>query len=328
MGVGRVGGCGASSVAASDGSGCYFLDRVGEGTWRLQVYPSVLPVADPHTGLPCKKTVILADRPTLTVNLPDLGASFAVCETATGKDLGAAKAGAFQVAPGDYVLLRAADATAFARARAADLPAYWAPPPDPVDPSWRRWPPSREEVIAAARISATTAERWNFLDPVKASCAGGRLVKDDLGRPAVRYYVRDFVEHTSLMTRTPSPGWLFRTLFPEADEGEAVVLTGRSDTGRPEPVEFVLILEDGQTWGTTVTLPECLSDIRIPLASLRYFSHWKNVPAFRKGFRPDVRRLTHVGLNTGRWLNKETKTEPHAFMVTSLAVSAPRAKER
>ena len=320
----RVWGCGSSSVASSDGNGCYFLDRVGTGLWRLQVYPSVRTVADPYTGLPCLKTAILADSPRLTVRLPDLGTEFAVWRTTDGTRVAQAQKGAFSVPPGDYVLTREADPSADAvrRGRAADLPAYWAPPPHPVDPNWRRWPPTHEEIVAEARSRATVPERWNHLDVRRALCAGydGRATKDMRGNLAVKYAVRNFTDRSALMVHVPVRPGLYRELFPAAGAGGTVVLTGRSCTDGPERVEFVLTFEDGQAWGLNVTLPTEWTDLRIPFGDLRYFGHWKDVPKFQAGFRPDVRKLSRINFGTGRWLNKDAVDRPHAFAVSSVTV--------
>ncbi|MFW6330770.1 MAG: hypothetical protein ACOC3J_03490, partial [Gemmatimonadota bacterium] len=43
----RVAGYGSSPVVRYPGEGIYFLDRVREGVWRLEVYPDAVPVADP-----------------------------------------------------------------------------------------------------------------------------------------------------------------------------------------------------------------------------------------------------------------------------------------
>ena len=126
----RVYGCGRSSVAASDGSGAYFLDRVRPGVWRLQIYPSVMTVADPFSGTAAKKTVLVPGDVAMNVHLPDLDESFAVRRLSDGEMAGAAERGAVVLAPGDYVLMRnelAANKALVAMAREAKVPPYVAP---------------------------------------------------------------------------------------------------------------------------------------------------------------------------------------------------------
>jgi len=43
----RVAGVGDSPVVQYDGTGAYFLDKLQDGVWRLEVYPDVLWLRDP-----------------------------------------------------------------------------------------------------------------------------------------------------------------------------------------------------------------------------------------------------------------------------------------
>ena len=145
----RVYGCGRSSVAASDGSGAYFLDRVRPGVWRLQIYPSVMTVADPFSGTAAKKTELVPGDVAMNVHLPDLGESFAVRRLSDGEMAGATERGTVVLAPGDYVLMRnelAANKAAVSLAREANVPSYVAP----------EIPKGR----AVPCLSATLPEQW------------------------------------------------------------------------------------------------------------------------------------------------------------------------
>ncbi|MGD8868577.1 MAG: hypothetical protein PVI01_13145, partial [Gemmatimonadales bacterium] len=127
----HVAGVGASSVVDYDGTGAYFLDRLEDGIWRLEVYPDVAWVVDPFTRPSLAREaarVIWRTRP-MRIALPDLGANFAVepidagnehrpaVRAAAGMMAGAgaragagAEAGAFDVRPGAYLLTRAGTA--------------------------------------------------------------------------------------------------------------------------------------------------------------------------------------------------------------------------
>ena len=85
----------------------YFLDRVRDGVWRLEVYPDAVPVLDPFEPPSPDKIVTRAiARPwPMTVRLSDLGDSFSVQPVAAGTGrVATADAGRFQVRPGVYVL--------------------------------------------------------------------------------------------------------------------------------------------------------------------------------------------------------------------------------
>ena len=157
----RVAGYGSSPVVAYEGEGIYFLDKVREGLWRLEVYPDAVPVRDPFEAPNPDKLVTRAIGRAwpMVVTLPDLGGSFAVqrvvaagagaaspvpAGVGTGAVAGEAAAvqavaGRFTVTPGVYVL------SATGPVQLATLPAsvpgmhlgfaeYHAPPPDTLPP--------------------------------------------------------------------------------------------------------------------------------------------------------------------------------------------------
>ena len=125
----HVWGCGASAVAGSTGNGAYFLDKVADGVWRLQLHPSVFTLNDPYSGSASVKEVVVAEAPAVTVRLPDLGSAW----TAAGPVTVQARDGRAVLQPGDYVLTREPPTAAqLAAARAADLPPFVAPAPEPT----------------------------------------------------------------------------------------------------------------------------------------------------------------------------------------------------
>lgn len=104
----RIAAYGSSPVVAYEGEGVYFLDKVRDGVWRLEVYPDAVPVRDPFEMPSLDKIVTGAIYRTwpMRIELPDLGPSFNVHVLTTGSVLAdvRAQAGAFPVTPGLYVL--------------------------------------------------------------------------------------------------------------------------------------------------------------------------------------------------------------------------------
>lgn len=134
----RVAGVGSSPVVTYEGEGAYFLDRVREGVWRLEVYPDAVPVRDPFVMPNAEKIVTraISRRWPMRVRLPDLGDAFTVQPvTVPGGAPAAARAagGRFTVRPGVYVLsARGAVARERLPARLGALAfdEYHAPPAD------------------------------------------------------------------------------------------------------------------------------------------------------------------------------------------------------
>ena len=152
----HVWGCGTSSVAGSTGNGAYFLDKVADGVWRLQLYPSVFTVNDPYSGRNIPKEVVLPENPTIMLALPDLGAAW----TATRLDDGCgvtAAAGRAALRPGDYAVTRTIPtAAALDAARMSDVPAYIAPPPEKP----------------TAHLAARIPSQWSVHAPLPFSVRG------------------------------------------------------------------------------------------------------------------------------------------------------------
>ena len=324
----RVWGGGVSPVVASTGNGCYFFDKVADGLWRLQLYPSVMPCADPYTGIPGKKTVILGESPELTVRLPDLGGDFTVWNVSGERSYPTAVAhdGKVTLAPGDYIFARGQTLSPAQRAAAmaADVPGWWAPPPDPFDPERKRWPPTLAELATEGRVKFPRPQDWNFFDAalaVRCSGNGGwtEAAKDDRERPACRYRAKNFTEREAMNAYVPSSGKVYAAAFPDADVGRTLIVTGCAVGSVAEQVEVALRLDDGQVWGTIVTLPKHWSEVRVPLSDFRYFSHW-NVPTFKEGFALDVRRLDTICLCFGKWLDPSAAGRAHAFEISSMRV--------
>ena len=301
----RVWGCGTSSVVTSTGNGAYFLDRIRSGLWRLQVYPSVRPIADPYTGLPGKKTVVLPDQVTLTIALPDLGGNYAVFRTSGGARVGCADGGRVTLSPGDYVLTREADPTdaRLESARQADVPAFCAPQPDPPG-DYRPWPLPLEE--------RTQALKARFRSRREAP----------LFEKPVRLQAKDFKTKGFFDARRTVDADALNAAFPQTAADGCLVVCGRGLTGRHEPVELAFTMSDGMVWGVNVTLPEHPSEVRVPLSALTHFRKWDLMSDPPKGTVPDGRDIVCVSIAIGGWLDEHAHALPHGMEITSLRFDA------
>ncbi|MEA3182810.1 MAG: hypothetical protein QOI59_6333 [Gammaproteobacteria bacterium] len=103
----RVVGMGSSGVVDYEGTGVYFLDKVRDGVWRLEVYPDQVMVRDPFEQPRPDKVVsrLLYRTWPMTVHLPDLGTRFFVAPIA-GAASHQADNGSFSVEPGVWLLTK------------------------------------------------------------------------------------------------------------------------------------------------------------------------------------------------------------------------------
>lgn len=105
----KIAGHGSSPVVDYSGSGAYFLDKLQDGVWRLEVMPDAETVTDPFAKPSLSREVvqILWSENNLEVHLPDLGEGFSWKQLAPKTSLrGQADGTAMIVTPGVYILGR------------------------------------------------------------------------------------------------------------------------------------------------------------------------------------------------------------------------------
>ncbi len=198
----RVWGCGSSPVVSYGGSGAYFLDRVSPGMWRLQLYPDVFTVADPYSGTTETKVRVIPGRHAMILHLPDLGDAFTVRpfdgQTA-GDRLTLGKAGALEVPPGDYLLMRSLGLpeAAMLCAAAAAAPRYVAPGPD---------------AAGAPLLRASVTSQWRA------------------GRPFTVQAEAVFATNVTALLTSPTGATRCVTLWPAAGYGYAAEVPGEGLT--------------------------------------------------------------------------------------------------
>lgn len=104
-----VAGFGHSPIVKYEGAGAYFLDRLQEGVWRLEVMPDAIWLDDPFGKTsPKKKIAAIAWREwPVSLALPDLGDGFTIRGINEGNTYGGRSTdGAFKISPGTYLLTR------------------------------------------------------------------------------------------------------------------------------------------------------------------------------------------------------------------------------
>lgn len=110
----QISGYGNSQVVSYEGNGAYFLDKIDNGVWRLEVMPDALWVKNPFGKNSLKKEVAVVNWRTwpMTINLPDLGEDFNI-EVLNDNNIFKTKViqKSFDISPGTYLLTRKGVAT-------------------------------------------------------------------------------------------------------------------------------------------------------------------------------------------------------------------------
>ncbi len=103
----RIVGCGSSPVVNYEGTGCYFLDKLEPGVWRLEVYPDAVWVNDPYSKPRLDREVsrILWREWSMKICLLGLGPVFTIEAINKGNDFRTkSQQGTFSIRPGVYIL--------------------------------------------------------------------------------------------------------------------------------------------------------------------------------------------------------------------------------
>jgi hypothetical protein len=103
----EIAGYGNSPLVQYDGKGAYFLDRLQEGVWRLEVMPDAHWLGDPYAKVSPGRQVAAVHytHREMTTDLPGLGADFTIRGINEGNTLlQNAGNGTFVIEPGVYIL--------------------------------------------------------------------------------------------------------------------------------------------------------------------------------------------------------------------------------
>ena len=105
----NIAGVGSSPIIQYDGNGAYFLDKVEEGVWRLEIMPDAVSIRDPFERASPEKEVTRVQWTShpMKITLADLGQGFGIRGENDGNNFsGTANTDNFEVKPGTYLLTR------------------------------------------------------------------------------------------------------------------------------------------------------------------------------------------------------------------------------
>jgi len=106
----QVAGWGNSPLVNYAGTGAYFLNKLENGVWRLEVMPDAVWVRDPFEKASLKKVVAVINwrKWPIRIQLPDLGEGYSVVPLNDGNTIpaGPASGATFTVSPGTYLLVK------------------------------------------------------------------------------------------------------------------------------------------------------------------------------------------------------------------------------
>ena len=179
-GLQQIAGVGSSPLVSYDGSGAYFLDKLEDGVWRLEVMPDALLLRNPYGQNSLNKTVarVQWNERTMRISLPDLGESFSVTGLNAGNRASiSASNGQVLLSPGAYLITRKGQTTSFTAAsvfRNMKLGDFVAPQ-DGIDQEYVQHQPV-ELVIGGRDLTVSVlAAAPGGVDRVRLMLTGGQV---------------------------------------------------------------------------------------------------------------------------------------------------------
>ena len=106
----NIAGVGNSSIVSYSGTGAYFIDKIEDGVWRLEVMPDVIYIRDPFERASPNKIVTAIDWNSnkMEMVLDELGQNFLIKGLNKDNNYSTTAIGTlFQVSPGTYLITRA-----------------------------------------------------------------------------------------------------------------------------------------------------------------------------------------------------------------------------
>jgi hypothetical protein len=103
----HIAGIGSSVIVQYGGSGAYFLDKISNGVWRLEVMPDAIHIRDPFERASPQKEVTRIEwkKQPMNILLPDLGQNFTLKGLNEGNSyLAISDATNFVIEPGTYLI--------------------------------------------------------------------------------------------------------------------------------------------------------------------------------------------------------------------------------
>lgn len=302
----QLAGTGSSSLFTYGGSGAYFLDKLADGVWMLEIYPGANQLQDPFQHAPNLDRQIFEAETTggwVTLSLPDLGEEFYILSCAEEGDrtnrLFASQQRGFHAETARYILAREPKlAQQYAEGRTEDgslkaaLPlTEWAEfgykaAPSPRTEQTTLFQPKRD-------YNRLIFTRGGFFSPsyvVRLTEAGTlHLTSKDMRHREEHWFPADISVQHPIKAQLDS-------LDIQATDRPTLTIRARALTPSTTTLRVLVSEEDFGSWGATLTLDETWKEYRLDALDFRpdrtpqLPQDW---PGFAPYYRPDFGGTGH-----------------------------------
>jgi hypothetical protein len=258
----RIVGFGSSPVVRYEGVGLYFLDRIAQGLWRLEVYPDSLQIDDPFAAPSLDRLVfrLISRTWPMTVRLPDLGEAFKVEPLNKGNAFATeASASSFQIRPGVYLLASSSISTPAALPDRLPGVPYFLGMREFVCPADQEYPTS---VVLADHASFNTGEPIAITAMIASATAPADVKLNILGGASVE------------MRRTH--GYEYEAVLPAGTmpEGPSHFTVSVTDNGNTQvfPHDSPVAALRGESFSTSIVAPDSPVTLFNPASDIAYLA--------------------------------------------------------
>jgi hypothetical protein len=271
----HLAGVGTSTVVKYEGTGAYFLDKLDDGIWRLEIMPDAIHTRDPFERASPKKEVtrIQWRENNMQLMLPDLSSGFSIKGLNEGNNFsGTSTNNNFQILPGTYLLARRGKtfSTPGISLGPIGLNEFVAPPPTKKEIYVQHEPyrevSSGKSFTVVARVASVDTGRVS-LQLSRLGGGGSRTI------PMIRKDAAEYI--AEVPAELVTPGVLnYRIIVQEANEFAVF-------PGNFKENPFAWDANSNETWKTFVASENGKLEIFNPA-----IDHTARVyPGFKKGFQ-------------------------------------------
>jgi hypothetical protein len=246
----EIAGFGNSTLINYTGTGAYFLDKIEDGLWRLEVLPDAVLVDNPFGRNSLNKTVSVVNWEThdMTINLNDLGNDFKIEGINQDNNYSKSSEGdSFQIKPGTYILSNVSTSgnwNATNAFKTHQLNSFFAPK-STVEQAWLKHEPQSACIENAAVEIAVQYVAPSQPKSIKISgFSGGQRVQFELNL-ASAYHYKDTIPANIL-----KEGFFEYYIIVETETGDAFTYPS-GQKGQPTDWDFY----DRSTYKSKVLKP-------------------------------------------------------------------------
>jgi hypothetical protein len=261
----HIAGVGSSPLVQYEGSGAYFLDKVTDSVWRLEVMPDAVSILDPFEKPSPQKTVtgIYWRSNKMQLSLPDLPSFYVQAINAGNESSAVATQGSFTVQPGVYVITRTKETNKGIDAH------YYAPPT------------SKNLVVVHTPMPEVTGSKPFAIDAIMAGGDDGDKLTIELSHTANKWktialqHIADMHYGAIVPAHMVVPGILNYRILVQKQNGDTYTFPG-GYKGNPYAWDAV----QNDSWQTIVSSAETLLELFNPNTDrtklMVYNTDWRN----------------------------------------------------